>query len=360
MTVPKETTWEAKPHTKAKHEILRRYLGAWFAILGKSHPRIVYIDGFCGPGCYSGGESGSPIVVLNAAINHGYAKSEILFWFVDNDEEKINFLKQQLKEKKIPGNLMVKCECGEFATKLEGILKFLKGRDSILPPTFVFIDPFGFKEVPFALIKGLLEHPRCEVLVTFMVDSMNRWLTHHNVNQHIVDFFGTEECLSINQMRGDRKENLRKLYQRRLEEFAKFVCFFEMKNRKNRPIYFLFFATNNEKGHKKMKEAMCRVDQGGKFVFSDAKDPNQISLKLDNTTELEEKLVSEFKDKGILTVGTVREYVENETDYFLEKHMKAVLKSLESLEKIKVEPFKTDGKKRRKNTFPDNALVTFF
>lgn len=56
MTVPKETIWPLDPHTLAKHEILRRYLEAWFPIVGRYSHRIVYIDGFAGPGRYAGGE----------------------------------------------------------------------------------------------------------------------------------------------------------------------------------------------------------------------------------------------------------------------------------------------------------------
>ncbi len=33
MTTPSDTTWKIEPHTQAKHEILRRYLGGWFPIL---------------------------------------------------------------------------------------------------------------------------------------------------------------------------------------------------------------------------------------------------------------------------------------------------------------------------------------
>jgi len=50
MTTPKETLWDIDPHTTAKHEILQRYMKAWFPILGSYHHRIVYIDGFAGPG----------------------------------------------------------------------------------------------------------------------------------------------------------------------------------------------------------------------------------------------------------------------------------------------------------------------
>ena len=64
MAVPKETVWGIDPHTQAKHEILRRYLGAWFPILSRYNDRIVYIDGFSGPGRYKGGDPGSPFVAL--------------------------------------------------------------------------------------------------------------------------------------------------------------------------------------------------------------------------------------------------------------------------------------------------------
>ena len=62
MSTPKETLWEMEPHTEVKHAILRKYLGAWFGIMGRTNPRIIYIDGFCGPGRYIGGEDGSPIL----------------------------------------------------------------------------------------------------------------------------------------------------------------------------------------------------------------------------------------------------------------------------------------------------------
>jgi three-Cys-motif partner protein len=52
MPVPVDTLWEIEPHTIAKHEILRRYLGAWFVIMGQTNRRIIYLDGFCGPGRY--------------------------------------------------------------------------------------------------------------------------------------------------------------------------------------------------------------------------------------------------------------------------------------------------------------------
>jgi len=61
--------WEASPHTLAKLEIVGRYLDVWFMILGSNpkNRRLVYIDGFAGPGRYTNTDKSSPIVALRAA-----------------------------------------------------------------------------------------------------------------------------------------------------------------------------------------------------------------------------------------------------------------------------------------------------
>jgi len=64
------TVWDLEPHTEAKHEILKRYLQAWFPIMSKWNGRILYIDGFAGPGEYSNGDPGSPLIAINTAIEH--------------------------------------------------------------------------------------------------------------------------------------------------------------------------------------------------------------------------------------------------------------------------------------------------
>jgi three-Cys-motif partner protein len=59
--------------------------------------RVVYIDGFAGPGQYSLGEDGSPIVVLKAARDHTYPiRSELVCIFVEDDPQRCTHLKNLL------------------------------------------------------------------------------------------------------------------------------------------------------------------------------------------------------------------------------------------------------------------------
>ena len=54
MPKPRGVVWELEPHTRVKHIILQKYLEAWFPILSRYNGRVVYYDGFAGPGEYSG------------------------------------------------------------------------------------------------------------------------------------------------------------------------------------------------------------------------------------------------------------------------------------------------------------------
>jgi three-Cys-motif partner protein len=97
MVAVDETIWDLDEHTKAKHEILSNYLGGWFPILARWSGRIVYIDGFAGPGVYSKGEEGSPIIALRTASEHllrPHTWSEMIFIFIEKDTERDNFLER--------------------------------------------------------------------------------------------------------------------------------------------------------------------------------------------------------------------------------------------------------------------------
>jgi three-Cys-motif partner protein len=67
---PRTTTWTLEPHTKGKHMVLQHYMGAWLPILTSWNGRVLFVDAFAGPGEYSGGEPGSPVIALRALINH--------------------------------------------------------------------------------------------------------------------------------------------------------------------------------------------------------------------------------------------------------------------------------------------------
>lgn len=361
MTKPSETLWEIEPHTKAKHEILRRYLGAWFPILGSKIPRIVYIDGFCGPGRYSGGEDGSPIIALKEALNHKsiLANSKVSFLFIDERPDRVDHLKNELSTLNIPKNFHISPVVNEFQNTLTGILDDIEQVGRQLAPTFAFIDPFGFKGAPFSLVKRFLGNPRTEVFINIMIDHINRFVEHPSPidRQHIKDLLGASDT-EINQVINspDRILAFRQLYQEKLHQHAKFVRFFEMCDHRNKIIYYLFFASNHPLGHVRIKEAFWKVDSQSGFKFSDRTDPNQpVLFELDPSTYLAKQLKDHFAGTTQVSENIIA-FVENETAY-TSSHAKKALIQLENNNEILVDPTKSDGKKRIKSTFPTGVII---
>ena len=361
MTKPNETLWEIEPHTKAKHEILQRYLGAWFPILGSKIPKIVYIDGFCGPGRYKGGEDGSPIIAVKEAMKHAsiLSKSDVNFLFIDERLDRADHLKAELSLLNVPSNFHLDARVDEFENTLTQILDNLDQKGRQLAPTFAFVDPFGFKGASFSLTRRLLSNQRTEVFINIMIDFINRFAEHPTSTdrQHIKDLLGaSDEEMSSVTFSSDRILAFRQLYQKKLLQYARFVRFFEMCDHRNKVIYYLFFASNHPLGHAKMKEAFWKVDNQSGFKFSDRTDPNQpVLFDLDPSSDLAIQVKKQFLSSTQVSDDIIN-YVVNETAY-TESHCKKALVHLESTAEIKVETNKLDGSKRRKTTFPTGVVI---
>lgn len=155
-----DSLWEAKPHTLAKIEIMRRYLFLWFSILGTNprNRRLVYIDGFAGPGKYLNSDQSSPVAALEAAkaaIERPGASLndiEFCFLFVENRREFVENLRAVVSAGSWPANINWEAQEGSFEEKVGGILDELKRQSQRLAPTFAFIDPFGATGLPFELL----------------------------------------------------------------------------------------------------------------------------------------------------------------------------------------------------------------
>ena len=303
---------------------------------------------------------GSPIVALRSALAHSARlSSEVIFFFIEERPDRADHLQREIAQLELPSNFRVTVECGEFAKRFGETLDGLAKNGLALAPTFALIDPFGFSGVPYTLVKRLLSHPKCEVLITFMVDSINRWLTHSSelVTSHIAETFGAEDAIAIS-YQPNRIDSLRQLYFQQLKRIAKFVRYFEMRDNDHRVVYYLFFASNNPLGHLRMKEAMWRVDPHGEFAFSDATDPSQTVLfENPHAQDLAAQIASKFRGAGRLAVSRIERFVNDETAY-LRKHMTQALKHLEANSTLTAEPLKSDGKKRVSGTFSNEVLVT--
>ncbi len=363
MASKKKAVWPLEAHTRAKHEILRRYLEAWTTILGVAgFPRIAYVDGFAGPGIYENGEEESPIIALKAALQHSdRVTSEIRFLFIEKDGERAEILEREVTKLELPSRYLVRIAPG---MSFEGgfrkhLLEPFLAAGKELPPTFAFIDPFGWKDVPFSLVHEILKHKGCEVLVNVMYEEINRFLEHPDQPSNFDELFGTPEWRKASDLSepARRRDFIHNLYLSQLKNVAgaRYVRSFEMRNKKNATDYFLFFATNSPKGIAKMKEAMWKVDESGEFRFSDATNPAQVLLfeQGPNFGELRRQLLRRFGGTTT-TVATIEDFVLGETAFRETHYKKQILAVLEdSGQLIAVDP---PPSRRRKSYAPDLKL----
>src|SRR5207237_1102244 len=79
-------------------------------ILSLGHfPQVLYIDGFAGPGKYSGGEEGSPVIALRAAIEQRFeTRTKFLFFFVEKDAERAAVLKETIDALPRPADRVIR------------------------------------------------------------------------------------------------------------------------------------------------------------------------------------------------------------------------------------------------------------
>lgn len=361
MAIPTETIWPAAAHTLAKHEILEKYLQRWMPIIANSFGRMMYIDGFCGPGIYEGGESGSPIVALRVA-NQLKTKASIKFVLCDGRQDRVDSLANQIKKEGCSSSIEIDLRTSTFEETVNDVLEEHSKSDQ--PPTFTLIDPFGFSGIPYKTIKELMHRRSSECLISFMVDSVNRWMEHpeKEIRKHVTTTFGTDKAAQIINGSGrDRISSLRNLYLEQLRKIAKYCRYFEMRNADNKVVYYLYFISNNNLGYIKMKEAMWAVDPSGSFQFSDFTDPNQPILFDSEDLWLplvQKRIQAKYSGRSGVLVKEIKEFISEET-IFLEKHMKHALRILEIQKDVLPHQLKSDGKKRRKNSFPDTVVVDF-
>jgi len=361
------TIWPIEPHTEAKHIILRKYLDAWLPIISRWNGRVVYIDGFAGPGEYIGGKEGSPVIAIRAVMEHKLKlrmTAEFMFIFIEADSTRCEYLQTKLDSIKLPANLKYECVCVKFEDAIKKILNQLDEQKARLAPSFVFIDPFGYSGIPFNLIKRIMENPYCEVFITFMYEEINRFAQDTKSDNVLDETFGTDKWREVRKETDPNKRCylLHDLYKNQLQHEAgiKFVRSFKMINSMNKPDYFLFFGTNEITGLKKMKEAMWRVDETGSFQFSDATyDPNQAFLfELDpNYVKLKNIIVKNFKGKTV-SVEELENFILTETPFTQNHYKRSILAKMEKVNppEIKVQ---SKGAKRKKGTFPDQTIIQF-
>jgi three-Cys-motif partner protein len=157
-----------------KHEILRRYMPPFVAMLGSysAGKRVVVLDGFAGRGRYSDGTPASAELILQAV--EGLRQSrQVSAFFVEKSEKDHRALRAVVDEYVARG-LLATALPGAVDEHLEAVVAAATGI-----PLFLFLDPCG-AGLPFTQLAAVLTGPRrhvrpqTELLLNFSADLSRR------------------------------------------------------------------------------------------------------------------------------------------------------------------------------------------
>ncbi|WP_020572388.1 three-Cys-motif partner protein TcmP [Parafrankia discariae] len=344
MAVPTGVRWARDPHTAAKHDLLRRYLQAWYPIIFSGRERAAYVEGFAGPGVYLDDLPGSPIVALDVFLDSptlmrgGRLEVVLLEAHTGRFAELRRRIDTRLTERGRPAALVPTIRRGKCGHDLLPLLHELGVFGSA---AFVFLDSFGGPDVPHDLVRAIAGNPSSEVLVTFGTSFPTRF---GQIDKHAATadkVFGSPEWRAVQHVPPSRKkEFLLDQYRASLNRAGfSFTLAFEMVDEGGRPL-FLVFGTSHESGLKAMKDAMWKVDPLTGVRYRDPRDVAQqlLDLKIEpETRPLQNAIMNVIAESGPMTVANLRRFALLNT-VFRPEHVGTALRELRKAGRLHQSP----------------------
>lgn len=335
------------PHSEAKVEMYERYLRLYLTILCRvSYIKEINIyDVFCGKGIYDNGKNGSSIRAFNVikeVMTSWNSNTKITLHLNDINEENINTAKAYIENN---GSDKSKDFNIEYSTK--DACELLNNLSDELLTTnkdnrnFIFIDPYGYKEVKKDVIERLMSNGKTEILLFIPINFMARFRKaavenatiagYKPLNDFLMSFFPDDHPMNGYEDISDM--DFIKYVKDALSFKERFFCssFYIERSRNN---YFsLFHITSNFTGYKKMIEAKWSLSAGGEGF--------------DQQQYIMPSMFAEEDRKNIIRTELIkylsRQRTNKELNYFifklefLPKHLTDVLKEMLAENLIKIE-----------------------
>lgn len=159
-----------------KHRVLKNQLGAFAGMAGSTSEsgRVVYLDGYAGPGAYDDGVPGSPQLALEVA--HALSGLRRLHgYFIELKSKQAKKLRTVVEAAEVEGWKVMQGSCEEHL----GSVILEAGED----PLLVFLDPYGLA-IPLELFRDqILGRPlirrnqvlrKTEVILNFSLPAITR------------------------------------------------------------------------------------------------------------------------------------------------------------------------------------------
>jgi three-Cys-motif partner protein len=268
-----------------KHTLLKGYIEKLFMIKGRYENSISYVDCFAGPWQEDSPDLEDTSVAIALNVMHECSRrlatqsKNVHFraLFIEKNPESYRRLKSFVE---LPqwSDINVKAINGDFYDLRGEILNWCRD-DSF---AFFFVDPNGWKDVAPDTLSPLLQRPKSEYLVNFMLDFVRRAYTQAPLEPDMKRIFGTVEDLSHMSSEA-REEHFITVYQERLKGSLPFDKRRPRSARvrvlypaKDRTIYYLVYLTRHPLGIVKFMEESEELARTQRIVHAEAKQRRRV------------------------------------------------------------------------------------
>lgn len=346
-------------HSEAKVQLFGEYLQKYLNIISNNGytEKIHLYDLFCSQGIYENGGEGSPIVALRKIKNtyfsiiqkNSHQIPKINCYFNDIDSSKINKLKKSIKKNSLHYEYIgdLKLTSNDYISEVEKLSKYFKKLKN--EKAFIFIDPYGYKEVKAQHIKSLLDcKKKSEVLLWLPIQFMYRFSESGtpDVLKNFINELGITDKVSKEDNVWSFIKTLKNGFQNYLgSDF--FVDNFSLQKEEN-TVFCLYFFTSHIKGFEKMLETKWHIDteQGRGWKY----DGNTPTLFFEQKTNALEDSLKIFLSEKNRTNGEIYKFTLRQG--YLTTHTNQILRDWQNNSKLDV--LLSNGEKARKSAFYNN------
>jgi three-Cys-motif partner protein len=348
--------------------VLRRYVKEFAYHLGSVNPTVYYVDGFAGAGVYTDvrqddspppllideprpaprQEEGSPLLIARLAREIRTGPNAVTLRCINVEADKGRFESLQSATQEFVPDVVAKNIRSTFVEAIPEILGLIGDAAA-----FVFIDPFGTKDIPFSDLLPIFQRKATtEVLITLHTDGIAKkagWFANlDSANKRerenarkLTEHLAAALDIPLDQLRAGWEESLakggtaafeervRRWYVRRLKKrdltrfrYVKSFKVLYRPDRQSSVCFHLIFATQKELGLFKMNNQMANAledfyaDVYRGTLFPEYVDEREQKIGREAVRRV---ILTEFASKPSFTTEDVKRHCMQETDCVLKE-----------------------------------------
>lgn len=347
--------WLYEDQTKIKHRVLKEYAVIWISKLG-AYRNTIFFDCHGGCGAYIDTDGfvyyGSSILVKRVA-------DDIISKF--GRTTKVGIYVCEKNRNNYDNYCKVLEDQGLKITTFNNDFNEIVDRPSVIKyynsyPTLFFVDPFGY-DLKMSNIGKMMQHSKNELIINFMFDFINRFISEPKKDDHRDEFFGTHEWIGAANLTGKaREEFLINIYKNQLKKVtgAKFVYAYRLcYPDRDQTYYYLIHATNHIDGITYMKNSFARVNNGRVEYLGKKQDAiSFFDLDYFKSTEFSSYLLEIYHNRKITVKALWEEIVEDVA--FTTKDLSNTLAQMVEAKQITVQRISS-----QRGSYKEDDVITF-